>query len=78
MIEMRLGTVRFFDSRGFGFIQPNDRSDDVYFHASELPGERGKRFINDGQKVSFEVGTHRGRTVAKNVRPIPEEDGGAL
>ena len=75
---MRLGTVRFFDPKGYGFIQPLDGSESIFFHASELPGERGKRFIQDGQHVSFEVGTHQGRTVAKQVRPIPREDGGTL
>ncbi len=73
---MRIGIVRFFDPRGFGFLQPNDGSEEIFFHASELPGERGKRFIPDGQHVSFEIGTHQGRTVAKNVRPLPTEDGG--
>jgi len=72
---MRLGTVKFFDARGFGFLQPLDGSESIFFHASELPGERGKRFIPDGQHVSFEVGTHQGRTVAKNVRPILVDDG---
>jgi len=73
---MRMGIVRFFDSRGFGFIQPNDGSEEIFFHASQLPGERGKRFINDGTAVSFEIGTYQGRAVAKKVRPLPTEDWG--
>jgi cold shock protein len=74
---MQLGKVKFFDTRGFGFIQPCDGSEDVYFHVSELPGERGKRSISDGQAVSFELGTYKGKTVAKTVRPLLLEDGGA-
>jgi len=75
---MRLGHVRLFDPRGFGFIAPNDESDDVFFHASELPGERGKRSIAEGQAVMFEEGTYQGRPVAKKVMPVAADDGGAL
>ena len=45
---MRLGTVRFFDARGFGFIAPHDGSDDIFFHSSELPVKRVQRSIEDG------------------------------
>ena len=70
------GVVRFFDPRGYGFILPDDGSSDIFFHVSELPGERGKRFIRDGQAVSYEIGAHQGRTAAKKVRPIVASENG--
>jgi cold shock protein len=72
------GVVRFFDPRGYGFIRPNDGSQDIFFHVSELPGERGKRFIKDDQPVSYEIGSYRGKTAAKNVRPVHSDNGGVL
>ena len=52
---MATGTVKFFNqSKGFGFITPDEGGNDVFVHisavqASGLPG------LNDGQKVSFET-----------------------
>ena len=74
---MRLGTVKFFDARGWGFIAPGDGSEAIFFHASELLGKRGQRSIEDGAPVTFEVGSFNGRAVAKTVRPVAS-DGGAL
>jgi len=77
------GTVRLFDQRGFGFIVSDNPTatgyEDIYFHASELPGKRGARSIEDGTQVTFELGTYKTPTnvVAKKVRPIvASEDGG--
>ena len=49
---MTNGTVKFFnDTKGFGFITPDDGGKDVFVHANDLDGER----ITEGDKVSFEV-----------------------
>ena len=49
---MQEGTVKWFSSeKGFGFIAPNDGSDDVFVHHSEVPGED----LRDGEEVQFEV-----------------------
>ena len=49
---MSNGTVKFFnESKGFGFITPDDGGKDVFVHASGLNGLS----INEGDKVSFEV-----------------------
>ena len=72
-LAMRLGAIKFFDDKGWGFITPGDGSDDVFFHSSELPGKRGERWIADGTEVTFELGTFNGRTTAKKVRPITPE-----
>jgi len=45
------GTVKFFNnSKGFGFITPDEGSKDVFVHANGLIDE-----INEGDKVSYDV-----------------------
>jgi CspA family cold shock protein len=47
------GTVKFFNTaKGFGFIQPEDGSKDVFVHATALE-RAGIRSLNEGDKVSF-------------------------
>lgn len=49
------GTVKFFNTaKGFGFIQPDDGSKDVFVHATALE-QAGIRSLNEGDKVSFVV-----------------------
>lgn len=65
---MAIGTVKFFNTtKGFGFIAPNDGSPDVFVHISALE-KSGINQLNDGQKVSFEVATSKGRTSAVDVQ----------
>ncbi len=52
---MDTGTVKWFnDKKGFGFITPDDGSEDLFVHHSEIAAE-GYRSLKDGQKVSYEV-----------------------
>ena len=52
---MSFGTVKWFnDAKGFGFIAPEDGSDDIFVHFSAINTE-GFRTLQEGQKVSFEV-----------------------
>jgi CspA family cold shock protein len=52
---MTTGTVKFYnDSKGYGFIAPEDGSKDVFVHATALE-RAGIRGLVEGQKVSFET-----------------------
>jgi len=51
VFELR-GTVAFFhDKKKYGFIEPEDGSDDVFFHISEFDGEE----VEEGAEVEFET-----------------------
>jgi CspA family cold shock protein len=54
---MAKGTVKWFnDTKGFGFITPDDGSQDVFVHFSVIEGS-GFKTIAEGQKVDFEMET---------------------
>jgi cold shock protein len=52
---MNTGTVKFYNTqKGFGFIEPDDGSNDVFVHATALE-RAGMSSLNEGQKVSFDT-----------------------
>ena len=52
---MASGTIKgLVKDRGFGFIQPNEGSEDVFFHSSSLPDGTYDSLV-EGQKVEFDV-----------------------
>ena len=56
---MSTGTVKWFNTqKGFGFIQPDDGSKDVFVHISAVE-RAGLHGLNEGQKVSYEMETDR-------------------
>ncbi len=66
---MANGTVKWFNNtKGFGFIQPADGGSDVFVHISALE-KAGLATLNEGQKVSYELATQRGKTSAVNIKP---------
>ena len=65
---MATGTVKFFNmDRGYGFIQPSDGSSDVFVHISAVQ-RAGHTNLAEGQKLSFEVVTERGKLAADNLQ----------
>jgi len=65
---MAVGTVKWFNAqKGFGFIQPEDGSKDVFVHISAVE-RAGLGSLNEGQKVSFEVQQDRGKAAAGNLK----------
>ena len=65
---MATGTVKWFNpAKGFGFIQPEDGSKDVFVHISAVE-RAGLDSLAEGQRVSFEVTTERGKAAATNLR----------
>jgi len=52
---MATGTVKWFnDAKGFGFITPDDGSEDLFAHFSSITMS-GFKTLKEGEKVSFEV-----------------------
>ena len=67
---MATGTVKWFNStKGFGFIQPDDGGKAVFVHISAVE-KAGLRGLNEGQRVSYELQSERGRTAAVNLTPL--------
>ncbi|HUU24263.1 MAG TPA: cold-shock protein [Methyloceanibacter sp.] len=67
---MMKGTVKFYnDQKGFGFIEPEDGSKDVFVHATALE-RAGMSGLSEGQKISFdtEVDSRSGKTAVANIQ----------
>ena len=67
---MATGTVKWFnDTKGFGFIIPDDGSAELFAHYSAIQG-RGFKSLKEGQKVSFEVTRGPKGLAAGNIIPV--------
>jgi len=65
---MATGIVKWFNAqKGFGFIEPQDGGKDVFVHITALQAA-GLTGLSDGQKVSYEVVTERGKQAASNLK----------
>ena len=64
------GTVKWFNpTKGYGFITPDDGHKDVFVHVSAVE-KAGIRQLFDGQKLSFEVATNKGKQSAVNLKVL--------
>ncbi len=67
---MAAGTVKWFNAtKGFGFIQPEGGSKDVFVHISAVQ-RAGLSSLNEGQRVSFDVVNERGKEAAANLKAL--------
>lgn len=74
---MTTGTVKWFnDAKGFGFIEPDDGSGDVFAHFSAIQME-GFRTLKQGGRVSFDLVQGPKGQLAQNIRALDGGDGAA-
>ena len=69
---MSTGTVKWYNAqKGYGFIQPEDGSKDVFVHVSAVE-RAGLYELKEGQKISFEVVANRktGKSAAENLKTV--------
>ena len=68
---MPIGTVKFFNSaKGYGFIQPDDKSKDVFVHVSAVE-RAGLGSISENQKLSYELEQgQNGKTSAVDLKAV--------
>jgi cold shock protein len=65
---MATGTVKCFNTQKcFGFITPSDGSRDVFVHISAVE-RSGMSTLNEGQRVTYDIVTERGKQAAANLQ----------
>jgi CspA family cold shock protein len=65
---MATGIVKWFNpTKGFGFIQPEAGGNDVFVHISAVQNA-GLQTLNEGQRISYELATERGKTAATDLK----------
>jgi CspA family cold shock protein len=67
---MNTGTVKWFNAtKGYGFVEPSDKSKDVFLHISAVEAI-GLRDLKDGQKISYNIESNKGKISAIDIKLI--------
>jgi CspA family cold shock protein len=67
---MAKGKVKWFNAtKGYGFIQPDDGSKDVFVHVTAVE-KAGLKSLNEGDVVEFDLVTEKGKTSAGNLKKV--------
>ena len=67
---MNTGVVKWFNAtKGYDFVEPSDKSKDVFIHISALE-QVGIRDLKDGQKISYNIESHKGKISAIDIKLI--------
>ena len=74
---MTTGTVKWFNpAKGFGFIEPEDGSNDAFVHISAVE-RAGLGMLSEGQKISYELQPgQNGKSSAENLKEVSADDAG--
>lgn len=65
---MAIGTVKWFNpTKGYGFIEPSTGGKDVFVHITAVQ-RAGLETLTEGQKVSYEIRTERGKSAAADIK----------
>ena len=65
---MANGKIKWFNAKkGYGFIEPESGDKDVFIHISALE-KAGIKFLNENQKISYEVNQSKGKLSAGNIK----------
>ena len=68
---MATGTVKWFnDEKGYGFIAPEDGSQDVFAHYSAIESKADRKTLYEDQRVEFDTEEGKKGLQAVNIRPL--------
>lgn len=65
---MATGIVKWFNpTKGYGFVAPEQGGNDVFIHITALE-KAGLSTLNEGQRISYELASNKGKTSAENIK----------
>lgn len=71
MTTNQTGTVKWFnDTKGYGFISPDDGGKDLFAHFRDIQGADEHRTLTENARVQFDVTQNAKGPQASNIRPI--------
>ena len=70
MMETKIGKVKWFNrTKGYGFIEPSDGSNDAFIHVSEVE-KLGIADLEENQKISYNTESNRGKLSAIDIKLV--------